>query len=495
MSHSTEAVAYSDLRRPSTPGIWGLSTAQSAGLLLTALPLIVLAALGQILFMGVWMLVVLLIAAPLFLPARDGRNFYQRRGARMIFNRAKRRHLNEYVAGPTGRVPDGKCRLPGLHAESELLEAHDAYGQPFAVLHLPSHHHYSVVIDAAADGDELTDQATINSHVAHWGAWLANLGNHPEIVGGSVTVETAPDSGVRFRRNLVSQTSEDTPGFADAVIKEIARTGPVGSAEITTRITLTFTGRLAGTVRPTDEVIQEIGNLLPTMVGSLAMTGAGTTCRPLVAQDVIDSTRVAYDPSVALLVEQARSEGGTGLTWDEAGPVSHDAEWDYYRHDRAWSKTWQMSEAPRGVFYASALQRLLRPHRDIARKRVTILYRPQSPLQTARAVESDVKATRWTASQRNSARMQSDVRAAQRAAEQEAQGAGLVRFGIVVTATVLAEEDLPMADRAIEGLSAPARLRMREALGNQDVAFASGLPLGLVLQHHLTIPPALQDSI
>lgn len=495
MSQSTEPVAYSDLRRPSTPGIWGLSTVQSALLLASALPLIGFAALGQILLMGAWILLVAVLALPLFFPARDGRNFYQRRVARMVFKRSKRRRLNEYAAGPTGHVLDGKCRLPGLHAESELLDARDAYGQPFAVLHLPSHHHYSVVIDAAADGDELTDQATINSQVAHWGAWLANLANHPEIIGASVTVETAPDSGVRFRRNLVSQTSENTPGFADAVIQEIARTGPVGSAEITTRLTLTFTGKVEGSVRPTEDVIQEIGNLLPTLVGSLALTGAGTTCRALNAQDVIDSTRVAFDPSVALLVEQARSEGGTGLTWNEAGPVGHDAEWDYYRHDRAWSKTWQMSEAPRGIFYASSLQRLLRPHRDIARKRVTILYRPQSPLQTARAVESDVKSTRWTASQRNSARMQSDVHAAQRAAEQEAQGAGLVRFGIVVTATVLAEDDLPLAERAIESLSAPARLRMREALGNQDAAFASGLPLGLVLQHHLALPPALQDSI
>lgn len=71
--------------------------------------------------------------------------------------------------------------------------------------------------------------------------------------------------------------------------------------------------------------------------GGLRATGAGTTVRFCTAQEIVDATRVAYDPTVALQVERARGDGGTGLTWDDAGPALHEAEFDHYRHDRAWS--------------------------------------------------------------------------------------------------------------------------------------------------------------
>jgi hypothetical protein len=38
-----------------------------------------------------------------------------------------------------------------------------------------------------------------------------------------------------------------------------------------------------------------------------------------------------------------------------------------------------MSEAPRGEVLSSVLTSLLSPHRDIDRKRVSLLYRPHSP--------------------------------------------------------------------------------------------------------------------
>lgn len=492
-------VTYGNIRKPTRPGLWGMSTVQTGVVLLSMFVLIFLAATGNLGLILAWVGLVVLFSVPLLIPTRDGRNVYQRTHARWVFDRSRRRARNIYKAGPTGHVADGKCRLPGLLAASELTEHRDAYDQPFGLLAVPATKHYSVVLEANATGNELVDLATVDQQVAHWGAWLAALGNETGIAGASVTVETAPDSGLRLRRNVEDNVADGAPEFGLAVLAEIVDTYPAGAAQIQTRITLTFSGAASEGIkaRGTPEMATEIGNRLPMLLGSLRATGAGSTPRACSAADIVDATRVAYDPSVAMRVEQARAEGGTGLTWDEAGPVYAQAEYDYYRHDRGFSKTWQMAAPPRGVFYATSLERLLQPHRDIARKRVTVLYRPEDPIHAAAAVEQDINTAHFNASQkrRASARSAADLAAAKKQAQEEALGAGLVRFGLVVTATVTSLDQLPLAAKTVRALSAPARLRMREALANQDVAFASALPLGLVLPHHMFLPPSLRDAM
>ena len=54
------------------------------------------------------------------------------------------------------------------------------------------------------------------------------------------------------------------------------------------------------------------------------------------------------------------------------------------------SVTWAMSQAPRGEVRENVLARLIAPHGDIARKRVTLLYRVIDPGEAARVVERDL---------------------------------------------------------------------------------------------------------
>jgi hypothetical protein len=49
-----------------------------------------------------------------------------------------------------------------------------------------------------------------------------------------------------------------------------------------------------------------------------------------------------------------------------------------------------MSQAPRGEVRENVLARLIAPHGDIARKRVTLLYRVIDPGEAARIVERDL---------------------------------------------------------------------------------------------------------
>ena len=98
-----------------------------------------------------------------------------------------------------------------------------------------------------------------------------------------------------------------------------------------------------------------------------------------------------------------------------------------------------MSQAPRGEVRENVLARLIAPHGDIARKRVTLLYRVIDPGEAARIVERDLHNAdfRVNSSARPTARAVVEQQAARATAQEEARGAALVNFGMLVTATVL----------------------------------------------------------
>lgn len=125
--------------------------------------------------------------------------------------------------------------------------------------------------------------------------------------------------------------------------------------------------------------------------------------------------RIAYDPAAARLIDEANAAGEPPeLYWPEVGPTAHQAGWDTYRHDSALSVTWMMSGAPRGNVPSSVLSRLLAPHRGVARKRITLLYRPIDAAKAAAIVESDVRAASFnlTTSNKPTARNMTAARAA-----------------------------------------------------------------------------------
>ncbi len=153
--------------------------------------------------------------------------------------------------------------------------------------------------------------------------------------------------------------------------------------------------------------------------------------------------------------------------------------------------------APRGAVHSNVLSKLLAPHGDIDRKRVTLLYRPMDSARAAAVVERDQNNAnvRITSGNRPSARALVDARSAAQTAQEEAQGAGLVNFGMVVTATVTDVARLPDAVAAIEQTSGTARVLLRRAYGSQDTAFAASLPLGLVLPRHILLPSEIREAL
>lgn len=492
------ARTYGNWRRPATAGIAGLGALGTAilmgGLVVTIISMMIGGLLGGLvvaLILGIGLMLLLI-------KDKHSKSALQRLSTRIGWQRAKMAKHNLYRSGPIGRTAWGKFQLPGLLAPSQLSEFQDSYGRPFALLYYPSTKHYTIAINAEPDGASLVDEEQVDIWVAHWGQWLAGLGHEPGIVAASVTVESAPDTGTRLRREVMQNMQQGSPPISRAMLTEVVQTYPEGSALVSARVALTFKGvDRAGKRRKEEEMSRELASRLPALTQSLNATGAGAA-RPVTAQEMCETIRIAFDPASAVLIDEARGQGvAPEMSWTDVGPSGTQAFWDKYRHDSAWSISWMMTQAPRGEVFSSVLSQLVAPHPDIDRKRVSLLYRPLDAATSARMVEADKRnaSFRATSSSRPSARSMAEARAADRTAQEEARGAGLVNFGMVCTGTVMSAEQLPDMVAAMDNLSATARVLLRPAYGSQDSAFAAALPLGIVLPNHLSVPAGLRESL
>jgi hypothetical protein len=248
-----------------------------------------------------------------------------------------------------------------------------------------------------------------------------------------------------------------------------------------------------------DSVRAELSARVPQLCRLLSDAGGGAVT-PLPPDELAELVRTAYDPAAADFIARARlTEDGAGVDWANAGPAAAQASWASYAHDSGVSRTWSMWDAPRGHVLSSVLLRLLDAHHDVPRKRVTLIYRPYPPSEATEQVERGVRDAMFAAAEDTgvSARTRLQVRAAEQTADEEARGAGLERFSLLVTATVprsaSTAEDLEFTAATVESLS--GRVQLRPCFAAQDSAFAAALPIGVILPYYVATPAALRDAL
>lgn len=462
-------------------------------------------ALLAVTFGGLWpMLTVLgttgMLLALLLFRDKHGRNLAQRAGNRLAYRRAARAGTNQLRNGDLYPQSYGTYSLPGLAAQTTLTEYVDSWGQPFALIETPSTGTVATVWSADPPGSQLLDQRDINQMVANLGGWLDGHTQEDRLIAASITVETRGDSGNRLRAAVEPRRAIHAPGVAVAAVSDSLRRMSVGGAQIRGFATATFTTEPQDGGRPATpaEMAAELAPRLPLIGDALRTTGAGVV-RPTTAQELCETIRSAYDQDAAAIIDAARATGHPILmSWQDSGPAAHHARWREYQHDDGYSITWVMSRPPKGQITSAALARLLAPLPGMV-KRVTLHYRPWDLGEAAERVESDVHNAAWAVNNptrgRPSAQARKQLDRAERTADEEAEGAGLHNFTIVVTATVTDPAKLRDARAVITSLSKGARLLMREAHGGHDSAFLFGLPLGLVPGKHAATPRMLQERM
>ncbi|MDN5742966.1 MAG: hypothetical protein L0H02_05795 [Yaniella sp.] len=491
---------YGLFRRPISAGILGLGTAGTVGLFAGLLLMIIGFMAGNLIFGIVTFLVTGIGVIAVTRRDRHNRNVLDRISTRGGYMRGKLTGRLHYRSGPTGRIASRKFQLPGLSAQSRLSNHRDGLGRDFAVIEHPKAQTYTVVIETEPDGAALVDVEQVDQWVAQWGLWLSNLGDEPGLCAASVTVETSPDPGHRLRMEVEANLDSSAPELAQDLLRDAVREFPAGSASIRAYIALTYLAkpRERSRRRDRESFAQEIATRLPGLTQRLVDTGAGGGARPLDQQGLCEVIRTAYDPAAAPLFAEARANGEVvDLEWEDVGPTAHEVSWTEYAHESATSVSYVMSAPPRGAVQSRVLDALIAPSAKLNRKRVTLLYHPIDPGVAAAKVEADLRNADFAvnSSKRPSQQALTAQRAARAIAQEEASGAGLVNFGMIITGTILGDEDLHEANVTLENLSAGARLLVRVAHGTQDTTFAAGLPLGIDLSRHIGGAKALMAKL
>ncbi|MEU7822973.1 SCO6880 family protein [Catellatospora sp. NPDC049133] len=471
---------YGNWRRGERPGLFGL------GPVGTGLAFAVMVCATGTLVVSQWLALAIAVGGMVMLLPLAVR-FHGRTGAQIIaghvvwqLGRARRRHV--YLTGMASPVSLSH-RLPGILARSLLFEVETGLREPLGVVVIPQSRHYTVALRCQTEGMELVDQPVLDQRVGRMAAWLSACCREPMLEQAQITVETTPDQGAALAAEIAQTTVPNAPAAAKKVLADIIRTYPVGAAQVDTWVSLTFKPPTRG--RWTHEAVcAEIATRLPSLIAGLHGAGASVVT-PMAAADLALTVSSAYDPVTA-----ARPGVRPAPGWDAAGPVAAQESWDRYRHDSGVSRTWGMVEAPRGSVYSSAFSRLTDPDPTLLRKRVAIIYRPYTPAAAAALVERDRRDALFTAGKKRqaTARDTVDILAAEQAAHEEATGAGVTRFTVLVTATVADADILDEAEARLMARAGEARLTLRCMYRSQAAAFAATLPTGVVLPVHATIP-------
>jgi hypothetical protein len=496
---ASEAVThptYGNWRRPRRPGLGPLGLAGTVGVF-GGLVIVLLASLISLTVALMLLAPMVAVIAPLAIRTQDGRNLYQLVALRIGWRRRKAKGSHLYVSGPLSPRPGGRFRPPGLLNKVTVSEGRDAYDRPFGVLHHPGRNLYTVVLGCEPDGGSLVDPDQVDVWVALWGEWLARLSHEAGLRGASVIVETAPDPGTGLAAEVLPRISPDAPPAARAVMEEVVDRYPSASSEMHTYITLTY-GVPGGRKRKHEDVVTDLAVRIPGLLSGLVGAGGGAAY-PLSAERIAEVVRVAYDPAMAPEVLSARAKhGSTGIEWEDAGPAAALESVDSYQHDSGISRTWLLTLAPRGTVRASVLRNMLEAAPGTRRKRVALLYRPIDPATSARIVEADRRSAQFMATSGRGmvqARAVSEVRAAEQTAAEEASGAGLVEFSLMLTVTVDNQEQMEDASATVRNLLASSRISMRSADRMQAAAFTCTLPTGILPWEQTMIPQEFQEAL
>lgn len=491
-TRSDEPLLYTGWTRPRASGLFGATWIATilCGLLIIAVMVTFMFTGPKTGFTAAGMSFA--IAAPLVWQ-RDGRSGYEMAVLRMQWLRGKRRKEHFYRGGLFSEVPGGQAQLPGLLAPTRLYEGEDSAGFAFGMIHLPATHQYTVVLRAWPQGDEAVDQSLINQWCGEWGIVLASAGLTSDMDGLVPVIDTVPETGNRLLGEAHSIVADNAPALAREVVFQAAMHLPQEEVQMVPRIAVTFAATTDARKKDPAEQAVEIGRRLPGICH--AIEASGVAVRPMRAGEIVGFVRRSFDPAAQLAIERADAVGDDhGITWEDAGPISHEEKWDEYWHDGGRSITWEMEAGPKSAVDEGVLRRLLAPNAELPRKRVAIVYRPHTAADSTKIVDDDYRdalvdeqSGRATGSVAATIR----VEATGRARQQLARGHGLTRVGLLITITEPLDGDIPRVDALVRDLATQCQLKIRRCYRYQAAAFAASLGVGVLLPEHATLPDAL----
>ncbi|WP_326690302.1 MULTISPECIES: SCO6880 family protein [unclassified Streptomyces] len=407
---------------------------------------------------------------------------------------------NLFLSGafaPRTKTGEQPMDLPGVLARLRILNAPDGLGGELGVVHDPVDSTYTAIARIGFPGLALIDTDKQNTRVGAWAAFLrSQCKEDGAITRIAVHQRSLPDDGTELRSWTDRHITSDAPPAAIQALDELmVGAGPVATIR-ETYLSLTFSSaraRLAvraaggGQIGAAAVLVREIH----AMQGALSSAGLQVE-EMLTPRKVAQAIRTAYDPESQLMLA-ARNNAAQESTWEGAppgldpavaGPAAAETSWGVYRHDGAWTVSYQVRGLPQSEVYATFLQPLLRPRRN-ARRSLSLVYEPIGPVKARQELARE-KAKRDAARQLRSktgrTESEDERRESMTARAQDvarAAGHGVLRLSCLLAVTVMDEDELEIACAELQADASAAGLEIRRVWGAQDAGFAAAaLPLG-----------------
>ncbi|WP_106398900.1 SCO6880 family protein [Actinocorallia populi] len=374
-------------------------------------------------------------------------------------------------------------QLPGVLAPLTLLSAEDGYGSRYGVIWDRRTGFLTATLNVTPASPWLADRDEADAWVASWGGWLASLGHMPAVRWVTVTVETAPSPGATLSDVVTSSIKPNAPRAAQEILGQLVASAPAASAEVDTRVSVTFDPKRTQ-AKDLTQAVAELGRILDSLAGRLGGCGVSVAGRMNAAQ-LAGTIRTAFDPHSRAEVTRllSRPDSSELLGWADSGPVHAVEHPNKYEHDGGTSVTWAWQEPPRQNVHSDILTRLVAP--GPYPKRITLQYRALDSATASRTLQNEVNAAAFRAQVKQrtgrdeTAHDAWDAARARQAAAEEAAGAGLCLVSLYATVTVTDPEQLSHAVADVESASDSSKTRLRILWGSQAAGFATTLPCGI----------------
>ncbi|MGW2562263.1 SCO6880 family protein [Streptomyces sp. NPDC001514] len=396
-------------------------------------------------------------------------------------------------SGSTGRQP---MDLPGVLTRLRFLEAPDGLGGHLGISHDPVAGTYTAVARVLFPGLALVDTDQQTSRVSAWAAFLrTHCTENASLVRIAIHQRCLPDDGAALRSWTDRHLSADAPEQSVTALVDLMQDAGPSTATRETYLAVSLSagrarhaikGAGGGQVGAAAVLVRE----LHAMQASLNSAGLQVV-EWLAPRGLAHVVRTGYDPEAQLTLAQLQNDAQSpdwkgvppGVDPDLAGPAYAESSWGVYRHDGAWTVSYQLRTWPQSDMYATFLQPLLRPCQN-ARRSLSMVYEPLGPrkarqeLAREKVKRDSARTLRARTGQNESEdeRREAMVTRAQDIAR--ASGHGVVRMTALVAVTVTDPAELDTACAELQADAAAAGFEVRKMWGAQDVGFSvAALPL------------------
>lgn len=423
----------------------------------------------------------------------QGRSAWELAWGRYNRRRHFTRNTHLYRSGPFTGIPDG-TPPPGPLATASTFDFHPSDGSPpFGLIALGSRNFYTLKLRAWPQGREWNVPATRDRWVARLGDMIMFLGQAPEFVAMTVTIESLPESGKRASTMVRRRLIQYAPALAKRITIEAVEQVPSAEVRLEAFISLTWRADTAWRKRDATEMGTEISQRMGKIRDYCA--AAGVPVRPMREREICAVTRRAFSPGDELDLETGLYTGEPmRLRFEDCGPASASDQHKQYLHDAARSMSWTMKSEPEANFDSNVIHDILAARREIPRKRVTLVYQPYTPRNATAIVNKDHTDARQnirTNIGKLPERAMVRLEHAEAARAEQGRGAGITRVSMILTATCPVETDSHKVEALVTDLGLAASTPLEPAHDEQLVTFCAGMGMGVILAEETSVSDKL----